>query len=182
MNNTEREIKSVLGNDYDYVFKTHSNKLTTERSIYFISGIRANLSKMAGYDEVKSLNHFFRAGSPDFLAFNTNYNKLDLPDDVDKLEINDLKFVEVKKREDSLRTSQLDWFKDFNELNAEIWVVSKKEQHRLGKYRPDDFYSKFLPKEMVNMMNWSPGDELEINIVNENKVIIEKPEEEVSKK
>jgi len=176
MNNTEREIKSVLENNYDHVLKTHSNKLTRKKSIYFTSGIKAILSKMAGYEEVKSLNHFFRAGSPDFLAFNSNYDKLNLPDEFDRLEINDLKFVEVKKRQDSLRTSQLDWFKDFNDLNAEIWVVSKKEQHRLGKYRPDDFYSKFLPKEIVNMMNWSAGDELEIDIVNENKIIIEKPE------
>lgn len=178
MNNTERKIKSVLENNYDHVLKTHSNKLTREKSMYFTSGIKANLSKIAGYEEVKSLNHFFRSGSPDFLAFNSNYDNLDFPDEVDRLEINDLKFVEVKKRQDSLRTSQLDWFKDFNDLSAEIWVVSKKEQHRLGKYRPDDFYSKFLPKEIVNIMNWSAGDELEIDIVNENKVIIEKPEAE----
>lgn len=177
MNDTENKIKNVLENNYDHVFKTDSNKLMRENAIHFTSGIKANLSKLSGYEEVKSLNHFFRTGVPDLLAFNSNKNEIDLIKEIDKLEIEDLKFVEVKKREDSLRTTQLDWFKDFNNLPAEIWVVSEKNHHKLGKYRPSDFYSKFLPEEIVNMMNWRPGDNLEIEIINENKLIIEKKDD-----
>lgn len=179
MNDTEHEIKKVLQNNFDFVFKCDSKNLRNKKSVYLQSSVKAKLSSIAGYNEVKSMKHFFRSGVPDFLAFNSNFGDIENPkNNISNIEISDIKFVEVKKREDSVRPSQLTWFSDFNELPAEIWVVSGKEKHRLSTYRPEYFTSTFIPEEFMNLMSWDKGDNLEFEIKNENTIEITRKEEE----
>jgi len=166
MNKTERKVRENLKNSYDYVLKVAKGgiKECSVQSIYFEAIIKAKLSSKSDYDELKSLNHFLRSGVPDFLVFDSNYDELEMPGGMDDIEINNVKFIEVKKYEDSLRMSQLDWFKDFRSLPSEIWIVTEKEGHRLSKYRPKDFTASFIPSEFINLMSWQEGDNLEFSI------------------
>jgi hypothetical protein len=111
---------------------------------------------------------------PDFLAFDDNGNYV---------------FIEVKGGGDGLRHSQLKWFKDFQEVNSEIWftdsndhVTQKMDSDNLEAYslaKPDSadrgeaevenssekgFLNVQIPKTLAAMMNLEEGDKVSWSI------------------
>jgi len=84
------------------------------------------VSRKVRDEGVENLGNIFRPGVPDFLAFD---------DDGDYV------FIEVKGEGDGLRHSQLRWFRDFQDVNAEIWftdsndgVTEKMDSDKLEAY------------------------------------------------
>lgn len=121
-------------------------------------------------EEVEDLSSIFRSGVPDFLAFDDN---------------GDYMFIEVKGEGDGLRHSQLRWFRDFQEVNAEIWFTDsnqgvtekmdseKLESHSLVKPETanrgeaeiedssrESFLSVQIPETLAAMMNLEEGDKV----------------------
>jgi hypothetical protein len=132
------------------------------------------VSRKVENEGVKDLSNVFRPGVPDFLAFDDN---------------GDYVFIEVKGSGDGLRHSQLKWFKDFQELNTEIWftdsneyVTEKMNAENLEAYslaKPDSanrgeaeveesyeegFLSVQIPKTLAAMMNLEKGDKVNWSI------------------
>jgi|AntRauMinimDraft_2_1070382.scaffolds.fasta_scaffold00008_29 hypothetical protein len=125
---------------------------------------------------VEDLTNVFRPGVPDFLAFDDNGEYV---------------FIEVKGGGDGLRHSQLKWFRDFQQLNAEIWftdsnehITQKMDSENLEAYslaKPDSanrgqssvessnqegFLSVQIPETLAAMMNMEEGDKVSWSIQN----------------
>ncbi len=134
------------------------------------------VSQKVKNEGVEGLSNVFRPGVPDFLAFDNN---------------GDYVFIEVKGGGDGLRHSQLKWFRDFQEVNAEIWftdsnehVTQKMESDKLEAYslakpgtanrgevevkssREEGFFSVQIPKTLAAMMNLEKGDKVSWSIQN----------------
>lgn len=134
------------------------------------------VSQKVKNEGVEDLSNVFRPGVPDFLAFDDN---------------GDYVFIEVKGGGDGLRHSQLKWFADFQEINAEIWftdsndhVTQKMDSDNLEAYslsKPktadrgeaevessdrDSFLSVQIPKTLAAMMNLEEGDKVNWSIQN----------------
>lgn len=132
------------------------------------------VSQKVKNEGVKDLSNVFRPGVPDFLAFDDN---------------GDYVFIEVKGGGDGLRHSQLRWFRDFQEINAEIWftdsnehVTEKMNSENLEAYsltKPDtadrgeaeiegsdreNFLSVQIPETLAAMMNLGKGDKVNWSI------------------
>ena len=88
------------------------------------------VSQKVRAEGVENLSNVFRPGVPDFLAFDDN---------------GDYTFIEVKGGGDGLRHSQLKWFRDFQEVNAEIWFTDSN-QHITEKMNADNLETYSLSK------------------------------------
>lgn len=129
---------------------------------------------------IEDIGNVFRPGVPDFIAFNDNGEYL---------------FVEVKGEGDGLRHSQLKWFRDFPELNAEIWfadsnegITEKMKSDKLQAYslkNPDTantgdaevveceyegFLNVQLPETLAAMMNVEEGSKVSWNVLDRSRL------------
>lgn len=132
------------------------------------------VSRKVKSEGVEELGNIFRPGVPDFLAFNDN---------------GDYTFIEVKGEGDGLRHSQLRWFRDFQNVNAEIWFtdsnqsvtekmnadsleaysLSKPETANRGEAEVEDsdkegFLSVQIPETLAAMMQLEDGDKVSWSI------------------
>lgn len=122
---------------------------------------------------VKNLGNVFRPGVPDFLGFDEDGTYL---------------FIEVKGGGDGLRHSQMKWFRDFKDLNAEIWfadsnegITEKMSSDKLNMYSlkkrsgergevevrdtdEKDYMSIQLPDTLASVMELEPGDKVDWNV------------------
>lgn len=165
MNETERKVKSVLKNEYDRVFKCSKSGIDPSWYAMDRKMMRIRFSKECNYNEVKTLQHFLRTGVPDFVAFNHSYDSVDDYKNKSELgNITDYIFVEVKKRGDGIRSSQLKWLNDFPELDTEVWVVDNEEKVISNKLNWNGLTAKFLADEWLELLKFDPGDPVEINV------------------
>ena len=138
------------------------------------------VSQKVQSEGVKNLGNVFRPGVPDFLAFD---------------DTGEYVFIEIKGGGDGLRHSQLKWFRDFQEINSEIWftdsnqkVTDKMKSDKLNAYsltKPDsadrgkaeiedskreNFLSVQIPKTLAAMMNLEKGDKVDWQILDRSKI------------
>lgn len=132
------------------------------------------VSRKVKAEGVEDLSNVFRPGVPDFLAFDDNGEYV---------------FIEIKGGGDGLRHSQLRWFRDFQEVNAEIWftdsndaVTEKMDSDNLEAYslaKPatankgeaeveeserKGFLSVQIPETLAAMMQMNVGDKVDWSI------------------
>ncbi|MFB6203961.1 MAG: VRR-NUC domain-containing protein [Candidatus Nanohaloarchaea archaeon] len=162
---TEEIARQVLESNFDNVLRTTPNTIQEFQEEY--PKICDEVSRRVRAQGVEELGNAFRPGVPDFLAFDDTGEYL---------------FVEVKGEGDGLRHSQLKWFRDFREVNAEIWftdsnegVTEKMESGRLEAYslkKPDSadsgesevldgergFLNVQIPETLGAVMEMEPGD------------------------
>lgn len=138
------------------------------------------VSRKAQEEGVDNLGNVFRPGIPDFLAFNDN---------------GEYTFVEVKGEGDGMRHSQLNWFRDFNELNCEIWftdsnegITEKMNSEKLNAYslknpetadkgeaevkksERENFLNVQIPETLAAVMNLEEGDRVSWSIRDRSKI------------
>jgi hypothetical protein len=121
---TERIAKQIIETNWDNVLRTTPNAIQEfEQDFPHICEL---VSRKVQEQGVEELGNVFRPGVPDFLAFDDN---------------GDYRFIEVKGEGDGLRHSQLNWIKDFRDLNFEIWfadsndgVTEKMDSENLDAY------------------------------------------------
>lgn len=134
------------------------------------------VSQKVRSEGVEDLGNVFRPGVPDFLAFDDN---------------GDYVFIEIKGGGDGLRHSQLRWFRDFQEVNSEIWFtdsndhvtekmnaenleaysLAKPETANRGEAEIEDsdresFLSVQIPETLAAMMNIEESDKVSWSIKN----------------
>lgn len=107
---TERIALEKIESNYDHVLRTTPLAINEFEQTY--PDICELVSRKVEEQGVNDLGNVFRPGVPDFLGFN---------------ETGEYCFVEVKGEGDGLRHSQLKWFRDFRELNSEIWFADSNE-------------------------------------------------------
>lgn len=131
---------------------------------------------------VKKLGEVFRPGIPDFLGFNDDGSYC---------------FIEVKGEGDGLRHSQLKWFRDFRDLDSEIWfadsndgITEKLDSDRLEMYslksrsgmdgevevrnsEQDGFLEVQIPETLASAMELGAGDKVDWSVKNRNRLELE---------
>ncbi|MFB6241192.1 MAG: VRR-NUC domain-containing protein [Candidatus Nanosalina sp.] len=168
---TEEVARQVIGSNWDNVLRTTPNAIKEfEEEFPHICEL---VSRKVQEQGVEDLGNVFRPGVPDFLAFDDS---------------GDYSFIEVKGKGDGLRHSQLKWFRDFQELNAEIWfadsnegVTEKMGSERLNAYslkKPETantgeaeikdgeegFLDVQLPETLAAVMQLEKGDRVSWSI------------------
>jgi hypothetical protein len=138
------------------------------------------ISRKIQEDTRGEFSNVFRAGIPDFLAFNDKGK---------------YKFVEVKSGEDGLRHTQLKWLRDFKGINAEIWFTKNEEieqkldtetiqaytfQDKKGEKSENKVVeekgSKYLvelPKTLASIIGLSEKDSVEWKLKNKNELTLD---------
>jgi hypothetical protein len=174
---TEEVARRTLESNWDNVLRTTPRAIEHfEENFPHVCEL---VSKKVQERGVEDLGNVFRPGVPDFLAFDDN---------------GDYRFVEVKGEADGLRHSQLKWFRDFRELEAEIWftdsndgVTEKMNSDRLNSYslkKPDSansgeaevmdaeegFHSVQIPETLAAVMNLEPGDSVSWSVIGGSKL------------
>lgn len=120
----EEVARQVLESNWDNVLRTTPNAIKEFEEMF--PHVCELVSRRVAEQGVEDLGNVFRPGVPDFLAFDDD---------------GDHRFVEVKGEGDGLRHSQLKWFKDFREIDAEIWfadsndgITEKMDSEKLNSY------------------------------------------------
>lgn len=107
---TEEVARDIIESNWDNVLRTTPNAIEEFEEKYPKACEIVN--RKVQEQGVQDLGNVFRPGVPDFLGFNDN---------------GEYSFIEVKGGGDGLRHSQLKWFRDFKEINAEIWFTDSNE-------------------------------------------------------
>lgn len=107
---TEEVARDIIESNWDNVLRTTPNAIEEFEEKYPKACEIVN--RKVQEQGVEDLGNVFRPGVPDFLGFNDN---------------GDYRFIEVKGEGDGLRHSQLKWFRDFKDINAEIWFTDSNE-------------------------------------------------------
>lgn len=107
---TEEVARDIIESNWDNVLRTTPNAIEDFEEKYPKACEIVN--RKVQQQGIKNLGNVFRPGVPDFLGFNDN---------------GEYSFIEVKGGGDGLRHSQLKWFRDFKEINAEIWFTDSNE-------------------------------------------------------
>lgn len=171
---TEKIARDKLESNWDNVLRTTPNAIEQFEQEY--PNVCEAVNRRVQKQGVKGLGNAFRPGVPDFLGFD---------DDGEYL------FVEVKGEGDGLRHSQLKWFKDFQEVNSEIWfadsnegITEKMNSDKLNAYslkkpgstdrgevevRESDencFLNVQLPETLAAVMELEPEDKVNWDVEN----------------
>jgi hypothetical protein len=174
---TEEVARRILESNWDNVLRTTPRAIEHfEENFPHVCELVSRKVRERG---VEDLGNVFRPGVPDFLAFDDN---------------GDYRFVEVKGEGDGLRHSQLKWFRDFRELEAEIWftdsndgVTEKMNSDRLNSYslkKPDTansgeakvrdseegYLGVQIPKTLAAVMNLEEGDRVSWSVLDGSKL------------
>jgi hypothetical protein len=175
---TEEVARRILESNWDNVLRTTPRAIEHfEENFPHVCELVSRKVQEKGVEE---LGNVFRPGVPDFLAFDDN---------------GDYRFVEVKGGGDGLRHSQLKWFRDFQEIDAEIWftdsnnsVTEKMDSDRLNAYslkkpetadsggaRIEDsdkqgFLNIQIPETLAAVMNLESGDSVSWSVLDESKL------------
>jgi hypothetical protein len=168
----EEVARQVIESNFDNVLRTTPLAIEEFESEYPRACEIVN--RKAREQGVEDLGNVFRPGVPDFLGFDDDGT---------------YKFIEVKGEGDGLRHSQLKWFRDFGELNAEIWfadsndgITEKMDSDRLESYslrKPDSvnngeaevkdgeqgFLTVQIPETLAAVMGLEEGDRVDWSIV-----------------
>ena len=107
---SEEYARELLESNHDHVVRTTPGMLEDLEEKF--PRICEVISKEVREDAEADISDIFRPGVPDFLAFE---------------DTGEYKFVEVKTEGDGLRSSQLGWIRDFNQVKAEIWFTTPEE-------------------------------------------------------
>lgn len=162
---TEKIARDKLEANWDNVLRTTPKAIEEFEEMY--PRVCEAVNRKVQEQGIEGLGNAFRPGVPDFLGFD---------DDGEYI------FVEVKGEGDGLRHSQLKWFKDFRELEAEIWfadsnegITEKMKSDKLNAYSlktsgsrsrgdsevkesEDGYLSVQLPETLAAVMELEPGD------------------------
>lgn len=162
---TEKIARDKLEANWDNFLRTTPRAIEEFEEMY--PRVCEAVNRKVQEQGVEGLGNAFRPGVPDFLGFD---------DDGEYL------FVEVKGGGDGLRHSQLKWFKDFRELEAEIWfadsndgITEKMKSDKLNAYSlktsgsrsrgnsevkegEDGYLNVQLPETLAAVMELEPGD------------------------
>lgn len=163
---TEEIARGIIESNWDNVLRTTPNAIEQFEERY--PKACETVNRKVQQQGVKGLGNVFRPGVPDFLAFDDNGEYV---------------FIEVKGGGDGLRHSQLKWFRDFRDINCEIWfadsnegVTEKMNSDRLEAYtlkKPETantgeaeaktsgekgFLNVQLPETLAAVMNLEEGD------------------------
>lgn len=174
---TEEIARQILESNWDNVLRTTPKAIEKFEELF--PHICELVNQKLSSQDIE-LGNVFRPGVPDFLAFDDDGS---------------YRFVEIKGEGDGLRHSQLKWFRDFQEINSEIWftdsnegVTEKMHANNLDSYslkKPDTantgeaevktddeegFMSVQLPETLAAVMNLEPGDRVGWNIRNRSKL------------
>lgn len=121
---TEKIARDKLESNWDNVLRTTPRAIEEFEERY--PNVCEAVNRKVQEQGAEGLGNAFRPGVPDFLGFD---------DDGEYI------FVEVKGEGDGLRHSQLKWFRDFQDLSAEIWfadsndgITEKMKSNRLNAY------------------------------------------------
>lgn len=170
---TEEIAKDIISSNWDNFLR--ATPAAVERFEEKHPGACEAVNRKVQEEGVKGLGNVFRPGVPDFLAFDNT---------------GDYKFIEVKGEGDGLRHSQLKWFRDFQELKAEIWftdsnegITEKMNSEKLNAYslrKPssantrgnakvydadkDGFLNVEIPETLAAAMNLEEGDKVNWNL------------------
>ncbi len=175
---SEDYAQEILESNWEHVVRTTPGMLEDLEQKYpkLCDLISQNILEDAG----KRIDNIFRTGVPDFLTFN------------DK---GDYKFVEVKSGDDGLRHTQLDWLREFEGIEAEIWFTERREiekkldtenisaytfQDRKGESsssqiidEKDSSYLVELPKTLASIIGISRKDSFEWRLKSKNELILD---------
>lgn len=165
--------RDKIESNFDYVLRT------TPRAIEKFEKKHPQICQMVNRkvqeQGVEKLGNVFRPGIPDFLGFNEDGSYC---------------FIEVKGAGDGLRHSQLKWFRDFQDLECEIWFTDSNEgiTEKMGSEKLDmyslkkgsmdsgesevesssreGFISVQIPATLAAMMNMEEGDKVDWTVKN----------------
>lgn len=166
---TEKIAKDIINSNWDNFLR--STPAAIERFEEKHPQACEAVNRKVQEEGVKGLGNVFRPGVPDFLAFD---------------DTGEYKFIEVKGEGDGLRHSQLKWFRDFQELNSEIWftdsnqgITEKMNSNNLDAYslrKPSSantrgnaeitgsekkgFHNVQIPETLAAGMNLEKGDKV----------------------
>ncbi|PSG99214.1 MAG: hypothetical protein BRC29_03755 [Nanohaloarchaea archaeon SW_7_43_1] len=168
---TEEVARSKIESNFDHVLRT------TPRAIEKFEEKHPDICELVNQkvqeEGINDLGNVFRPGVPDFLGFN---------------EDGSYRFIEVKGGGDGLRHSQMKWFKDFKDLNSEIWFTDSNEgstekmnsdkldlyslktgsvdrgQAKVKDSDEEDFLSVQIPKTLAAMMELEVDDKVDWNV------------------
>lgn len=171
---TEKIGRDILESNYENVLRTTPKVIEKFEERY--PKACELVSKKAREEDIEELGNVFRPGVPDFLGFNDNGEYV---------------FVEVKGEGDGLRHSQLKWFRDFGDLECEIWftdsnegITEKMNADNLNVYslkKPasadtgeaevlesdkNSFLNVEIPKTLASVMGLEKGDKINWSIKN----------------
>lgn len=175
---TEKIARDKLEANWDNVLRTTPRAIDRFEERY--PKVCEAVNRKVREQGAKGLGTAFRPGVPDFLGFDDNGEYL---------------FVEVKGEGDGLRHSQLKWFKDFRELEAEIWfadsnegITEKMKSDKLNSYslktsgsrsRGDSevvssdrhgYLNVQLPETLAAVMELEEGDKVNWEVKNRSKL------------
>jgi hypothetical protein len=168
----EEVARQTLESNWDNVLRTTPNAIEQFEQEY--PKLCEEVNRRVQENGIEALGNVFRPGVPDFLAFDDH---------------GDYSFVEVKGAGDGLRHSQLKWFREFQEVECEIWfadsnegITEKMESDKLEAYtlkKPETantgeaeieasdeegFLNIQLPETLAAVMNLKPGDTVSWNV------------------
>lgn len=175
---TEKIARDKLEANWDNVLRTTPRAIEQFEQVY--PNVCEAVNREVQQQGAKGLGNAFRPGVPDFLGFD---------DDGEYI------FVEVKGEGDGLRHSQLKWFKDFQQLNSEIWftdsndgITEKMNSDKLNAYslktsgsrsRGDSevtgserhgYLNVQLPETLAAVMELEEGDRVNWEVRNRSKL------------
>ena len=162
---TEKIARDIIESNWDNVLRT--TPLAIEKFEEEYPKACEIVNRKVREEGVEELGNIFRPGVPDFLAFDDD---------------GDYRFVEVKGEGDGLRHSQLKWFRDFRDIESEIWftdsnegITEKMDSEKLEAYslkKPETantgnaevksgekgFLNVQIPETLAAVMQLEPGD------------------------
>lgn len=172
---TEKVARKIIESNWDNLLRTTPNAIEEFEKEY--PKLCETVNRKVQQEGIKGLSNVFRPGVPDFLAFDDN---------------GEYRFIEVKGEGDGLRHSQLKWFRDFQEINAEIWftdsndgITEKMNSDNLEAYtlkKPEtadsgnaevkasgekNFVNVQLPETLAAVMNLEVGDRVSWSLKDE---------------
>lgn len=121
---SEEYARELLESNWDHVVRTTPGMLEDLEERF--PRICKVISREIREDAEKDITDIFRPGVPDFLAFS---------------DTGEYRFVEVKTQGDGLRSSQLEWLRDFSGIDAEIWFTNPQEVEKKLDTENIDAYS-----------------------------------------
>ncbi len=168
----EEIARQTLESNWDNVLRTTPNAIEQFEEQY--PKLCEEVNRRVKEKGIEGLGNVFRPGVPDFLAFDDS---------------GDYTFVEVKGAGDGLRHSQMRWFRDFRDINCEIWfadsnegITEKMESDKLEAYtlkNPETantgeaevrasertgFMNVEIPDTLAAVMNLKEGDRVSWNV------------------
>lgn len=168
----EEIARQTIESNWDNVLRTTPNAIKEFENKY--PKLCEEVNRRVQEEGLEDLGNVFRPGVPDFLAFDDN---------------GDYSFIEVKGAGDGLRHSQLKWFRDFQDIECEIWfadsnegITEKMKSDKLEAYtlkKPETantgearvkasdergFMNVQMPETLGAVMNLEAGDKISWNV------------------